>query len=217
MASKILATKTFTDTSVNNEGTTRATNDSSISSELSTRNTEVSTSNVSITTIGNAVVAETNARSAIVGTGYDYSGLKLVDNTTSVSNMSQAIASLYRKQVSINAAAQGASSNESTALLANATTQATITTNNKNAIDAILLDAHTNFDTFIELYNLTQGNRTNVLASITALQNSFTTTANSKVNKAQTEASTLVYLDQTDLTTTYSLIVDNGVLSITEV
>lgn len=217
MASKILATKTFTDTSVNNEGTTRATNDSTISSELSTRNTEVSTSNVSITTLGNAVVAETNARSAIVGIGYDYSSLKLVDNTTSVSNMSQAIASLYRKQVSINAAAQGASSNESTTLLANATNQAAITTDNKNAIDAILLDAHANFDTFIELYNLTQGNRTNVLASTTSLQNSFTTTANSKVNKNQSEASTLVYLDQTNLTTTYSLVVDNGVLSIVEV
>jgi len=217
MATKILTTKSFVDTSVNSEATTRATNDSAIDTELSTRTSEVSSSNVSVTSVVNAVVAETNDRTAIVGSGYDYSGLKLADNTTSVSNMSQAIAALYRKQTDIAGAAQGASSSESAALLSNTNTQAAITDANKAAIDAILLDAHANFDTFIELYNLTQGNRTNVLSAITALQTSLTATAGNKVNKVQTDTNTLVYLDQANLTSTYNLVIDNGQLTIVEV
>ena len=217
MAIKILATKTYSDTSVNTEATNRATADSGITSTLSTRNTEINNSNVSVTSIANSIVAETNARNAIVGSGYDYSGLKLADNTTSVSNMSQAIAALYRKQVVIGNAAAGASLSQASTLLANAQAQATITTNNKNAIDAILLDAHANFDTFIELYNLTQGNKTTVTAAITALQTSQVATANSKVNRDQTDANTLTYLDQTTMTNTYKLVVDNGALTIVEI
>lgn len=217
MATKILATKLYSDTSVNTEATDRATADSGITSTLGTRNTEVNNSNVSITSIATAVTNETSARNAIVGAGYDYSGLKLADNTTSVSNMSQAIAALYRKQVKIANAAAGASLSQASTLLANANAQATITTNNKNAIDAILLDAHANFDTFIELYNLTQGNRTSVLSAITALQTSQVATANSKVNRDQTDANTLTYLDQTNMTSTYKLVVDNGFLTIVEI
>lgn len=217
MATKILTTKSFIDTSVNSEATTRATNDSAIDTELSTRTSAVSSSNVSVTSVVNAVVAETNARTAIVGSGYDYSGLKLADNTTSVSNMSQAIASLYKKQTSIAGAAQGASSAESAALLANTNAQAAITDANKAAIDAILLDAHSNFDTFIELYNLTQGNRTNILSAITSLQTSLTASAGTKANKAQTHSNTLTYLDQTNMTSTYNLVIDNGQLTIVEV
>ena len=217
MATKILATKLYSDTSVNTEATDRATADSGITSTLGTRNTEVNNSNVSISSIATAVTNETSARNAIVGAGYDYSGLKLADNTTSVSNMSQAIASLYRKQVKIANAAAGASLSQASTLLANANAQAIITTNNKNAIDAILLDAHANFDTFIELYNLTQGNRTSVLSAITALQTSQVATANSKVNRDQTDANTLTYLDQTNMTSTYKLVVDNGFLTIVEI
>ncbi len=217
MATKILATKVYSDTSVNTEATDRATADSDITSTLGTRNTEVNNSNVSISSIATAVTNETSARNAIVGAGYDYSGLKLADNTTSVSNMSQAIAALYRKQVAIANVAAGASLSQASTLLANANAQATVTTNNKNAIDAILLDAHTNFDTFIELFNLTQGNRTSVLAAITALQTSQVATANSKVNRDQTDANTLTYLDQTNMTSTYKLVVDNGDLTIVEI
>ena len=217
MATKILATKAYMDTSVNTEASTRASQDNAISTELSTRNSAVNASNVSVTSLANAVVAETNARSAIVGSGYDYSGLKLADNTTSATTMSQAIAALYRKQVSIGNAAAGASSSQASGLLANANAQATITTNNKNAIDAILLDAHASFDTFVELYNLTQGNKTTVTAAITALQTSQVATANSKVNRDQTDANTLTYLDQTTMTNTYKLVVDNGALTIVEI
>ena len=217
MATKILATKAYTDTSVNNEATTRATNDSSISSELSTRTSEVNNSNVSVTSVVTAVTNETNARTAIAGSGVDYSGLKLPDNTTSVSNMSQAINALYRKQVAIKSAASGASSTESSNLLASANTQASITDANKTAIDAILLNANSNFDTFVELFNLTSGNRTSVLAAITALQTSLTATAGSKVNRTQTDSNTLVYLDQQNSTSTFKLVVDNGQLTIVEV
>ena len=217
MATKILATKLYSDTSVNTEATDRATADSGITSTLGTRNTEVNNSNISISSIATAVTNETSARNAIVGAGYDYSGLKLADNTTSVSNMSQAIAALYRKQVTIANAAAGASLSQASTLLANTNAQATVTTNNKNAIDAILLDANASFDTFIELYNLTQGNRTSVLSAITALQTSQVATANSKVNKDQTDANTLTYLDQTNMTSTYKLVVDNGFLTIVEI
>jgi hypothetical protein len=217
MAIKILATKAYTDTSVNTEATTRATNDSSISSELSTRTTAINNSNVSVTAVVTAVTNETNARTAIAGSGVDYSGLKLPDNTTSVSNMSQAINALYRKQAAIGSAASGASSTEASNLLASANTQAAITDANKNAIDNILLNAHSNFDTFIELFNLTSGNRTSVLNAITALQTSLTATAGSKVNRTQTDSNTLVYLDQQNLTSTFKLVVDNGQLTIVEV
>ena len=217
MATKILATKAYIDTSVNNEATTRATNDSSISSELSKRTSEVNNSNISVTSVVTAVTNETNARTAIAGSGVDYSGLKLPDNTTSVSNMSQAINALYRKQVSIGSAAKGASSTEASNLLASAKTQAAITDANKTAIDAILLNANSNFDTFIELFNLTSGNRTSVLAAITALQTSLTATAGSKVNRTQTNSNTLVYLDQQNSTSTFKLVVDNGQLTIVEV
>ena len=217
MATKILATKVYSDNSVNTEATNRSTADSGITSGLGTRNNEVNNSNVSVTALATAVTNETSARNAIVGAGYDYSGLKLADNTTSVSNMSQAIAALYRKQVAIANAAAGASLSQASTLLSNTNAQATITTNNKNAIDAILLNANANFDTFIELYNLTQGNRTSVLSAINALQTSLVATANGKVNKVQTDASTLTYLDQTNMTSTYKLVVDNGVLTIVEI
>lgn len=217
MATKILATKAYVDTSVNNEATTRATNDSSISSQLSTRTSEVNNSNVSVTAVVTAVTNETNARTAIAGSGVDYSGLKLPDNTTSVSNMSQAIKALYRKQVAIGNDASGASSTEASNLLASANTQASITDANNSAINAILLNANSNFDTFVELFNLTAGNRTSVLAAITALQTSLTATAGSKVNRTQTDSNTLVYLDQQNLTSTFKLVVDNGQLTIVEV
>jgi hypothetical protein len=106
---------------------------------------------------------------------------------------------------------------EASNLLASANTQAAITDANKNAIDNILLNAHSNFDTFIELFNLTSGNRTSVLAAITALQTSLTATAGSKVNRTQTNSNTLVYLDQQNLTSTFKLVVDNGQLTIVEV
>lgn len=217
MATKILANKAYMDSSVNTEASIRTSQDNTISTGLSTRNSDINASNVSVTSLANAVVAETNARGAIVGTGYDYSGLKLADNTTSATNMSQAIAALYRKQVSIRSAAAGASVSQASGLLANANAQATITTNNKNAIDAILLDAHASFDTFVELFNLTQGNRASVLAAITALQTSQVATANSKVNKDQTNTSTLTYLDQSTLVNTFKLVVDNGELTIVEI
>ena len=70
---------------------------------------------------------------------------------------------------------------------------------------------------FVELFNLTQGNRTNVLAAIDALKTSLLVTSNSKTNKVQTDTNTIVYLDQSNLTTTYKLVIDNGALQIVEV
>ena len=67
MAIKILVTKTFTDTNVNDEATIRATNDSDITLNLSDRTTAVNNSNVSITSLATDIVKETSIRTSIIG------------------------------------------------------------------------------------------------------------------------------------------------------
>ena len=217
MAIKILVTKAFTDTNVNDEATIRATNDSEITLNLSDRTTAVNDSNVSVTSLATDIVNETSTRTSIVGSGADFSGLVQSDMVTPVTTMSQAIKALYLKNVDTLSKAPTSGSSYEADLLTQTNTLATRNTNVHNGITTIINNASTSFDTFVELFNLTQGNRTNVLAAIDALKTSLLVNANSKTNKVQTDTNTIVYLDQTNLTTTYKLVIDNGALQIVEV
>ena len=216
MAIKILTTKSFMDNNVNTEASTRASEDSIIESDLSSKNSSVTTANLNVSSLNTLITNETNARTTFIGTAPDVSGLKLADDITAASTYSDAIAALYRKQVVIAGAAGGASGAELLAMKNNATANAATALAHKNSVDAILADAHTNFDTFVELYNLTQGNRTNAIDTIAMVKSSFLSDINTKVNRAQTHTSTLTYVDETT-SLTYNLVVDNGALNIVEI
>lgn len=217
MAIKILATKTFTDTNVNDEATIRTTNDSDIMLNLSDRTTAINDLNVSITSLATDIVNETSTRTSIIGSGADFSGLVQSDMVTPVTTMSQAIKALYLKNADTRSNAQTSGSSYAAGLLTQTNNLASRNTNVHNGITTIINNASASFDTFVELFNLTQGNRTNVLAAIDALKTSLLVTSNSKTNKVQTDTNTIVYLDQSNLTTTYKLVIDNGALQIVEV
>lgn len=217
MAIKILAKKDFMDTGVNTEASTRASEDSLIESDLSTKHTGVTNATLGVTSLVTQLSDETNSRVAFIGSLPDISGLTLEDGTTPVTGYSDAIAALYRKQVYIGKTANSASGGDLANVLSSASMVKSVAVSHETAINDLLAAASVNFDTFVELYNLTQGNRTNVEKAINTIKASLIATAQTKANRAQTEASTLVYLDDLNGTSTFNLVVDNGQLTIVEI
>jgi len=217
MATKILAKKDFMDTGVNTEATTRATEDSVIESDLSTKHSGVTAATLSVTSLVTQLSDETNARVAFLGSLPDISGLTEADYMTPVTGYSNAIAALYRKQAYIGETSNNASGSELTALLTGTEAARSTAVAHSAAVNNILSAAAVNFDTFVELYNLTQGNRSNVETSIASVKASMLANVATRANKAQTEASTLTYLDDLNGTSTYNLVVDNGQLTIVEI
>ena len=213
MPRTIFVTKQYVTDKINTETTSRISGDAIIDTNISTQAQKISDNTLNIASVNAKITAETTIRQTQVGDMVFNSALVNADNSAAT-NLTQAVNASIRLKNQIDAQISGIDLTGYQALQTKIAALETKITTDTNKIEAILLNANVNYDSFAEIVSLITTKDAETAADLLVIQGELETLLATKMSKVQTSASALEYVDANDETKRFEIVIVEGQLAV---
>lgn len=213
MPRTIFVTKQYVADKINTETTARISGDATVEVNITTQATKISNNALDIASVNAKITAETSARQTQVGDMVFNSALVNAD-TSAAENLTQAVNASIRLKNQIDSQISGIDISGYQALQTKVNALETKITSDTNKIEAILLNANVNYDSFAEIVGLITAKDAETAADLLTIKTDLETLLSTKMSKVQTSASALEYVDANDATKRFKIVIVDGQLAV---
>jgi hypothetical protein len=213
MARTIFVTKQYVTDKINTETSQRITGDAAIDKSINTQATKISDNAITLASVNAKITAETTTRQTQVGNMSFNSSLVNADSSA-VSNLTEAVNATIRLKGEVDAQISGIDVSGYQAIQNKVAALETKVTSDTNKIEAILLNANVNYDSFAEIVSLINAKDAETAADLAVIKTDLEAILATKMPKVQTSASALEYIDANDNTKRYKIVIVDGQLAV---
>ena len=213
MARTIFVTKQYVTDKINTETSQRITGDAAIDNSINTQATKISDNAITLASVNAKITAETATRQTQVGNMSFNSSLVNADSSA-VSNLTEAVNATIRLKGEVDAQINGIDVSGYQALQNKVAALETKVTSDTNKIEAILLNANVDYDSFAEIVSLINAKDAETAADLAVIKTDLEAILATKMPKVQTSASALEYIDANDATKRYKIVIVDGQLAV---
>lgn len=213
MARTIFVTKQYVTDKINTETSQRITGDANIDLSINNQAIKITNNATDIATVGQKITKETNDRQKQVG-NMAFNSALVNEDSSAVTNLTEAVNATIRLKDEVDAQISGIDVSGYQELQNKVAALETKVASDTAKIEAILLNADVNYDSFFEIVSLINAKDAETAADLATIKTDLEAILATKMSKVQTSASALEYIDANDNTKRYKIVIVDGQLAV---